>query len=80
MLLQLERPDEALAEFNKVLQAEPGRFGALYGAARAAELAGSADLARQLYGQLVELAAGSERDEVHHAQVYLARLSDTARR
>ncbi len=74
MLLELKQPDEALAEFNKVLQAEPGRFGALYGAARAAELAGRADLARQLYGQLVEAASSSKRDEVRHARAYLASI------
>lgn len=73
MLLELKRPDEALAEFNNVLQAQPGRFGALYGAARAAELAGRADLARQLYGQLVKVASGSKRDEVRHARAYLGR-------
>jgi tetratricopeptide (TPR) repeat protein len=79
MLLELTRPDEALAEFNNVLQAEPGRFGALYGAARAAELSGRADLARQWYGQLVGAASGSKRDEVHHAQAYLPRSSDMDR-
>ncbi|MGB7292681.1 MAG: tetratricopeptide repeat protein [Thermodesulfobacteriota bacterium] len=75
MLLELKRPDEALAEFNNVLQAEPGRFGALYGAALAAERAGRAELARQSYQQLVEVASGSKRDEVRHAQAYLARTS-----
>jgi tetratricopeptide (TPR) repeat protein len=79
MLLDLKRPDEALAEFNSVLQAEPGRFGALYGAARAAELAGRTDLARQWYGQLVEVAPGSKREEIRHAQAYLARSSDMDR-
>jgi len=76
MLLELKRPHEALAEFNKVLQAEPGRFGALYGAARAAELSGRTDLARRLYGQLVETASGSKRNEVQQARAYLARSPD----
>lgn len=40
MLSELERPREALEEFQAVLLAEPGRFSALYGAAQAAELAG----------------------------------------
>jgi hypothetical protein len=51
---------------------EPGRFGALYGAAHAAELAGRAELARQWYGQLVKIAPDSRRDELRHARDYLA--------
>lgn len=30
MLLELNQPEEIQVEFNQVLQAEPGRFGALY--------------------------------------------------
>lgn len=72
MLLELKRPDEALSEFNKVLQAGPNRFSALYGAARAAELANEVALAQRLYAQLVEIAPGSERAELHKARAYLA--------
>jgi tetratricopeptide (TPR) repeat protein len=68
MLLELNRPREAGAEFTRVLKAEPNRFGALYGAARAAELAGEADRARELYATLVELAPDSDRAEVRHAR------------
>lgn len=75
MLLELKRPNEALVEFNTVLQVEPGRFGALYGAARAAELSGRAELARQWYEQLIEAASGSQRNEVRYAQAYLSRSS-----
>jgi tetratricopeptide (TPR) repeat protein len=79
MLLELQRPDEALAEFQAALRAEPRRFGALYGAGRAAELAGQGDLARRLYAELIEVAPGSRRHEVRHAQAYLAadRRSET---
>lgn len=73
MLLELDRPDEALAEFETVLQAEPNRFGVLYGAARAAELAGNAGLAQQRYAQLLKVAPNSKRDETRQARVYLAR-------
>jgi tetratricopeptide (TPR) repeat protein len=66
LLVELDRPEEALAEFAKVLEAQPGRFGALYGAGRAAELAGRTDQARRLYAQLVEVASASTRDEVRH--------------
>lgn len=73
MLLELERPDEALAEFEAVLKAEPNRFGALYGAAHAAELAGRPDTARMRFAQLVEVAPASGRHEVREAMDYLSR-------
>ena len=79
MLLELDRPEEALTEFKAVLQAEPGRFGALYGAAHAAELAGKAELARNWYGELAKTASGSTRDEVRRAQAYLRPSPDGAR-
>lgn len=76
MLLELKKPDEALAAFDGVLQAEPGRFGALYGSALAAELAGKSDTARQRYTQLTEVAAGSKREEVRRARAYLSRSTE----
>lgn len=77
MLLELKRPNAALAEFNTVLQAEPNRFGALYGAARAAELAGRAAIAQKRYALLIKAAPSSKRDEVRQARAYLARSSGT---
>lgn len=71
MLLELNQPEEAQVEFNQVLQAKPGRFGALYGAAYAAELADKADIAYRLYTQLVEIAPASKREEVGKAWAYL---------
>ena len=40
MLLQMNRPGEALEEFAATLKREPNRFRALYGEAHAAELKG----------------------------------------
>ena len=40
MLLELNRPQEALAEYEQSMKVDPNRFNGLYGAARAAELAG----------------------------------------
>jgi tetratricopeptide (TPR) repeat protein len=71
MLLELRQPAEALAEFERVLAAEPNRFGALYGAARAAELAGRKPRARELYTALVKLAPESERPEIRHARTII---------
>ena len=73
MLLELGRPEEALAEFEAVLRAEPNRFGPLFGAAHAAALAGRADTARARFAQLVEVAPASRRQEVRAAREYLAK-------
>ena len=70
MLLELDRPAEALAEFDAVRKSEPSRFGALFGAARAAERAGQAQKARELYAALVAMAPDSQREEVRHAREF----------
>jgi hypothetical protein len=74
MLLEMDRPGEALEEFEAVQLTEPNRFRAIYGAARAAELAGKHELAKRDYAKLVALAvkADSERPEVAKAREFLA--------
>jgi tetratricopeptide (TPR) repeat protein len=74
MLLALDEPELALAEFEISQQFEPNRFMGLYGAAHAAELAGDAEKAHSNYEQLIELAAeaDSERPEVAAAHAFLA--------
>ena len=52
---------EAQREFEAVQEAEPRRFRAVYGAARAAEAAGDRDAARRHYGQLLEIATRPTR-------------------
>jgi hypothetical protein len=56
MLLELKRPKEALAEFQKTIVKEPNRFRALAGAASAAMLAGDPGGARKHYEQLLAVA------------------------
>jgi tetratricopeptide (TPR) repeat protein len=74
LLLELERPDEALASYQKTFVREPRRARALFGAARAAELAGDELAARDYYGQLVELMTPeSPREELARARAFLAR-------
>ena len=46
MLLEMNRPAEALAEFEATLKKEPNRFRALYGAAKSAALSGDREKAR----------------------------------
>jgi tetratricopeptide (TPR) repeat protein len=73
MLLELDRPREAFAEFAKVLASEPNRFGALYGSAVSAERSGEIAKARALYATLVAVAPTSRRPEMQQVRDALAR-------
>jgi tetratricopeptide (TPR) repeat protein len=53
MLLEMNRPEDALAEFEKSMKVDPNRFNALYGAGRAAERMGQQDKALRYYRQLI---------------------------
>ena len=74
MLLELKSSVQALQAFEASHQVEPNRFQGLYGAARAAEVAGKREKARTLYTQLVTLAGqtDSERPELVEARTFLA--------
>jgi tetratricopeptide (TPR) repeat protein len=74
MLLAMQRPSQAVKEFEAVLERSPNRLRALYGAARSAELAGDRHRARHFYSKLVELtkAGDGERPEVREAEKFLA--------
>jgi tetratricopeptide (TPR) repeat protein len=73
MLLELDQPAAALAEFEGSHLIEPNRFRGLYGAARAAELAGEMEKARTFYEALAALGADadSERAELVAAREFL---------
>jgi tetratricopeptide (TPR) repeat protein len=60
MLMALNQPAQALAEFKRSLNREPNRFRGIYGAARAAEAAGDRKSTKDYYGQLRALT--TERD------------------
>src|SRR5262249_46832010 len=70
MLLDQNKPEEALAEYQASLKNDPGRFDSLYGAARAAELASKHDTANDYYSALVKNCQGSKsvRSELQHAR------------
>jgi tetratricopeptide (TPR) repeat protein len=55
MLLQVNQPKEALAEFRKTIAKEPNRFRALAGAAAAAAKGGDRTTARKYYQQLLAI-------------------------
>ena len=70
----MNRPQQALAEYEAALKLTPNRFNGLYGAARAAEQAGNSQLAATYYSQLVKVSdPHSERPELEHARKLLAK-------
>jgi tetratricopeptide (TPR) repeat protein len=75
MLLEMNRPADALAEYQADLKTNPNRFDSLYGAARAAEQSGQTEKASDYFAQLVKNceASNSERSELTEAKVWLAK-------
>jgi len=75
LLVELQRPAEALVEYEASLRVTLNRFNGVYGAARSAELAGDTATARSYYSQLLALCDGmsSARPELQRARLVLAR-------
>jgi predicted Zn-dependent protease len=73
LLLELKQPTAALREFETSLVQAPNRFNGLYGAARAARLAGNQKAARNYYGKLlaVSRSADSTRSEIDEAKAFV---------
>jgi hypothetical protein len=61
MLLELNDPAAALAEFEAGLQTEPNRFRTLYGAATAARLSGKDDLSRKHFSALLKVCESADQ-------------------
>lgn len=80
MLLELNRPADALEQFKTSLQTDPNRFNGLYGAGKAAEMAGQQEVAATYYKQLLANCgdAGEQRAELKHAKEVVEKLSATA--
>ena len=79
MLLALNRPQEALAQYADSLRVDPNRFNSLAGAARAAKLAGQPASANDYYRRLLNgrnSADGSDRPELAEAAAYLKRAHE----
>ena len=77
MLLEANRPEEALAEYEASLKNNPGRFDSLYGAARAADASHKNDKAREYYSQLVTNCkeSQSERAELKYAREQMDKVA-----
>lgn len=75
LLLDLNRPKAALKEFESSLQANPNRLRGLYGAAKASEMLGDREKARQWYEKLGTLtcAADPGRPELQEAKMLLSK-------
>jgi hypothetical protein len=74
LLLELQRPAEALTEYEAALRVTPNRFNGVYGAARSAELAGDSTRAKAYYAQLLRLCdkGTSARPELQRARMVVA--------
>jgi tetratricopeptide (TPR) repeat protein len=71
MLLEFNRPQEALAEYKQALVQSPNRFNGLFNAGRAAEAAGDRPQAQALYATLMKVTGGgsqSSRPEFDHVK------------
>ena len=74
LLLDLKQPGMALVAFEQSLVNDPNRFRNLYGAARAAELAGNDDKAAAYYRKLLaQVGPASERSEIVQANAFISR-------
>lgn len=74
MLLEMNRPQDALKEYEVSLKTDPNRFNGLYGAARAAEMTQQKEKASGYYAQLVRNCQGSnsDRPELAKAKMLVA--------
>jgi tetratricopeptide (TPR) repeat protein len=75
MLLEMSRPAEALQAFETSEKHDPNRFRGLYGASKAASLAGDQAKAKSYYEKLLVLVqnADTERPELKEAKAFLAK-------
>jgi hypothetical protein len=74
LLLAHNKASAALAAYKEALKESPNRFDGLYGAARAAELAGHPEEAQSYYAELVKICGPrADRSELDKARVYLAK-------
>jgi len=75
ILLELKRPQEALAEYKKALTLSPNRFNGLFNAGMAAEAAGDKALAQTYYATLLKLTddgSQSARPEFDHVKAVVS--------
>jgi tetratricopeptide (TPR) repeat protein len=74
MLMDLQRPGQALTEYEIALRTDPNRFNGLYGAAQAADMMQQKQKAAAYYAQVLKNCEGvhSDRPELAQARTLLA--------
>jgi hypothetical protein len=74
LLLEAKQFSAAFKEYETSLQSTPGRFHALYGAAKASELAGDRENARKYYAELLKVAEKGDagRPELEAAKKFVS--------
>jgi tetratricopeptide (TPR) repeat protein len=77
MLLDMNRPQEALLHYEAELKISPNRFNSLYGAAHAAELLNQNRKAADYYEQLTKVceSGNSTRPELAHARSFVSQVA-----
>jgi tetratricopeptide (TPR) repeat protein len=76
LLMELKKPKEALAAYQRSMELYPKRFNSLLGAARAARALDDQSNARTFYRELLEVAdGGTRRTELEEARRYSNRSS-----
>jgi len=73
LLLEMNRPADALQAYEAAMHATPNRMHAFYGSAKAAEAAGEPDKARRYFEKLIQLGqrADPDRKEIVEATAYM---------
>ncbi len=72
MLLQMEKPDEALKMYEADLKTHPNRFNGVYGAGLSAKTLGQNEKARLYYTQLLNISVpNSNRPELNTIKIFL---------
>ena len=75
LLIEMQRPQEAIREFEAALRRAPGRLRSLDGLARAAVLSGDRAAAEARYQALLKLLSDADPDlpQINQARQYLRR-------
>jgi hypothetical protein len=61
LLLEMKEPAQALEQFEATAAKEPGRFRALYGAARAAQFSGNPEASQRHFGELLKVCGHADK-------------------
>ncbi|OEK08705.1 hypothetical protein A8C32_00025 [Flavivirga aquatica] len=77
MLLELNKPEEALAAYEENLKVRPNRFNGIYGAALAAQKTNNLEKTLLYFNQLIEISkdSNSDRPEIKEAKAFLNQVT-----